>query len=631
MLQGLVNYYERLETTGEVAPPGYSEENISFAIVIARDGSIIDITDLRDHTGRKPKPRTLLVPESPSDRSGKKRVSAFLWDNSKYALGIGRNKDGVVFTPDQLQEFKRFHLEVLRSATDIQLIAFRAFVESWSPDAYTSQRYAEELPEAKIVVRLDGEDCFVHESVAAKNLWQKIIDRKPGAAFGICLVTGVEGRIARLHPDIGNVAGQRNVGPLTSFNEEAFESFGKSQGSNAPVSERAAHAYATSLNRLLSHKEGVDAKGRPLWTNRVQIGDATTVFWAEAAGGPQAAGRAKKAENLFLTLLAPPTDEQEVGKLQVLLGDMKQGRPLEEIDPDLCEHTKFFILGLSPNAARLSVRFFITNEFGRLARNIVRHFSDLRIEPTAWRNGRPPSAYVLALQIAPMRRNDRQIVADTKKVPSNISGEMLRAILDGGRYPQAVLTTILGRFGADRIVTPLRVALVKSSLVRAWRMSGLYPYGSLEETTLVALDPDHPSTGYQLGRLFALYERAQAACFDEINSTVTDKFYASASAAPAYVFPGLERGFRNHLSKIGKGRNLARWVTDPRGLRRSLESAVGRILLNFRKAYPHQLSIDEQGLFVLGYYHEKFRRRKGVSEAALSVELPNDINEGDQQ
>jgi CRISPR-associated protein Csd1 len=279
---------------------------------------------------------------------------------------------------------------------------------------------------------------------------------------------------------------------------------------------------------------------------------------------------------------------------------MKQGRPLEEIDPDLCEHTKFFILGLSPNAARLSVRFFITNEFGRLARNIVRHFSDLRIEPTAWRNGRPPSAYVLALQIAPMRRNDRQIVADTKKVPSNISGEMLRAILDGGRYPQAVLTTILGRFGADRIVTPLRVALVKSSLVRAWRMSGLYPYGSLEETTLVALDPDHPSTGYQLGRLFALYERAQAACFDEINSTVTDKFYASASAAPAYVFPGLE-------------------------------SAVGRILLNFRKAYPHQLSIDEQGLFVLGYYHEKFRRRKGVSEAALSVELPNDINEGDQQ
>jgi CRISPR-associated protein Csd1 len=251
----------------------------------------------------------------------------------------------------------------------------------------------------------------------------------------------------------------------------------------------------------------------------------------------------------------------------------------------------------------------------------------MRLEPAAWRDGRPPSAYLLALQIAPMRKKNGRVVADGKKMPFNVVDEMLRAVLEGHNYPRSVVTTILSRLRADRVVTSLRVAMLKASLVRAWRLPGRYPYGSLEETTFVALDPDHPSVGYQLGRLFATYERAQIACFNEINSTITDKFFASASTTPAYVFPGLERNFRNHISKIGKGRNLARWVTNPSGLRGSLETAAGRILSNFNEAFPHQLSIDEQGLFVLGYYHERFTRSGSSSESVESEELSNTTEE----
>ncbi len=164
VLQGLVRYYERLEKTGLVAPRGYSEENISFAIVLTRNGDVVDVYDLRDHASRKPRPRSLRVPAPPADRSGKKRVSAFLWDNSKYALGVGRNRTELVLTPDQFEEFRCFHLEFLKSADDLELTALRSFVASWDPEKYKPLLYSDEIPETKIVFRLEENTHYIHES-----------------------------------------------------------------------------------------------------------------------------------------------------------------------------------------------------------------------------------------------------------------------------------------------------------------------------------------------------------------------------------------------------------------------------------------------------------------------------------
>jgi CRISPR-associated protein Csd1 len=413
MLQGLVRYYERLEKTDNLAPRGYSTEGISFVLSLARNGQVVDVYDLRDHVSQKPRPKPTLVPAPPADRSGRRRVSAFLWDNSKYALGIGRYRTEIILTPDQFDEFKRFHLDSLRSAADPGLAALRSFVASWAPAKYESLQYGDELPETKIVFRLEENTSFIHESEEARRLWGQIIDNKEqDLKAGMCLVTGEIGPIARLHGDISNVTGQRNVGPLVSFNEEAFESYGKSQGANAPVSQHAAHAYATALNTLLSLAEGVDANNRRRWKNRVQVGDATTVFWAEAAAGPEAAAQ---AEAVFSWTLDPPipTDEQEAAKVRSVLQKVEKGRPLAEVDElgsKLNPEARFYVLGLSPNAARLSVRFFLETDFGRVYRNLQQHLLDLSLDPPAWRN-RPPAAYLLALQTAVMRQCEKRISA----------------------------------------------------------------------------------------------------------------------------------------------------------------------------------------------------------------------------
>jgi CRISPR-associated protein Csd1 len=607
ILQGLVNYYERLEDTGKVALLGYSEENISFAIVIARDGSIVDITDLRDHSSRRPRPKALLVPKPPADRSGTKRVSAFLWDNSKYALGIGRNKDGIFFTPDQVREFKLFHSEALHTATDVQLVAFRAFVEKWTSDAYASQRYAEELPEAKIVFRLDGEDCFVHETVAAQNIWQEIT-RKSNSEMGVCLVSGIQSRIERLHADISNVAGQRNVGPLTSFNEEAFESFGKSQGMNAPVSERAAHAYATALNRLLSLTEGIDATGRPHWMNRVQIGDATAVFWAEAAGGPDGARTAERAESLFATLLEPPTDDQEASTLRTLLQKVEEGRPLAEVDPALDSGTRFYVLGLSPNRARLSVRFFLRSTVGELVAHGVEHYRDLSIEPRAWVT--PPAAWRLLLETAAQREADN--------ISPALAGELARAILTGGRYPRSLVAQIIMRVRADGEINGLRAAIAKAYISRAHRKGIEQGSPDPEEDIPVALDRNETNPGYRLGRLFYVLENAQRLGVGRVNATIRDKFYASASANPARVFPLLLRGAQDHIGAVRRksGGGLSFWLDE------QIAEIVGGLPASI--PFPSTLRLEDQGRFLVGYYHQ---RNAAKSEGKNAEELPDTTDE----
>jgi CRISPR-associated protein Csd1 len=589
ILQGLVNYYNRLEGTGQVAPPGYSEENISFAVVIDKDGIIRDIIDLRDHSGRKPRPRSLSVPISPPDRSGRKWVSAFLWDNSKYALGIGRKKDAIVPTPDQLQEFQRFHLEMLRSATDVQLIALRAFVRNWNIDAYRSLRYATELPESKIVFCLESHTQFIHETEEARDIWNYAINNRGSSITGACLVTGIEGRIARLHPDIAGVTGQRNVGPLTSFNEDAFESFGKLQGANAPVSQQAAHAYATALNTLLSRFK----------TNRVQIGDATAVFWAEAAGGPESAGPAEKAESLFAMLLEPPTDEEDAAKLQTLFQKVEHGRSLAEIDPGLDESTRFYVLGLSPNAARLSVRFFLRSTLSDLVKHGVAHYLDLSIEPAGWTT--TPAAWRVLRETAAQRKADN--------VSPALAGEVARAILTGGRYPRSLLAQIIMRVRADGEINGLRAAIVRACITRDARL------GFETEDVPVALDPSETNPGYRLGRLFAILERAQRMALGDVNANIRHKFFSSASAAPARIFPVLLRGAQDHLGKVrakGSG-GLARWFDD----------AIADVIAGLPAAspFPKTLLLEDRGRFVVGYYHQRsFRKQAAEDDLAVTTE-----------
>ena len=315
------------------------------------------------------------------------------------------------------------------------------------------------------------------------------------------------------------------------------------QGENAPVSEAATFAYTTALNRYLEKDSG----------HRIQIGDASTVFWADASDAEKAA----EAENIFASFWDDAgneplriDEESQAQKVRAKLEMIRQGQPLAQIAPELAEGVRFYVLGLAPNAARISIRFYFEDDFGAIAANYQRFLADMRIEPPP-RDGQPALWKYLG---------ETAVLKKRENVLPNLAGEWVRAILAGARYPQTLLSTVLMRLRADKDVNALRVAILKSLLIRNCN----------RKDTPVALTPDYPNKGYQLGRLFAVYERIQSdALGGKVNATIKDKFYGSASAQPRKVFALLEKGSANHLSKIGK---------QSPGRKVNLEKLVGEIM-----------------------------------------------------
>lgn len=594
MLQGLVNYYERLESTGAVAPPGYSTEKISFAIILAPDGSVVDVSDVRDHSGKKPQPRAERVPQPSKRTSG--IASNFLWDKTAYVFGVSATSKRAA---EEHAAFRKLHEDLLDDTEDAGLSALLAFLKGWNAEGYPALRYAGEMLDQNVAFKLEGELAFLHERPEARRVWAERQAAGQGTE-GLCLVTGRNAVIARLHPAIKGVPGAQTSGaPLVSFNLDAFTSYKKEQGANAPVSDYAAHRYGTALNTLLSLKDGVDEKGRPRWRNRVQIGDATTVFWAEAEGGPEAA---EQAERVFSWSLDPPTDEEETAQVHSVLKKIESGRPFEEIDSRLQPNTRFYVLGLSPNAARLSVRFFLQTTFGELLEHARQHWRDLAIEPHRWKA--PPALWRLLRETAAQREADN--------VSPGLAGEFARAVLSGGRYPRALLTLTLMRICADGEINDLRAAILKACLARDYRK------GFEQEDVPVAHDSEAENPGYRLGRLFAILERAQGAALGDVNANIRDKYFSSASANPARVFPLLLRGVQDHLGKLrSKGsRGLAHWF----------DEAIAGVISDLRadQPFPRTLRLEDQGRFVVGYYHQRNMAKSRTAEEPSEAEIEND-------
>jgi CRISPR-associated protein Csd1 len=605
MLEGLVRYYERLEKTGVVAPPGYSSEKIAFLIVLDAAGNPPEVRPHLDDS-KKPKPKPLMVSQPVKRTSG--AASNFLWDKTAYVFGVSATSKRAA---KEHEEFRSMHEQLLAQTNDEGLVAFLVFLRRWNPAEYREifSRYADDMLDQNVAFVFRSKDetlGFLHERDAAKRIWA---DHLAGSASdkGLCLVTGEEGPIARLHPSIKNIARPGQPIPkLIAIDKDstAFASFGKEQGANAPVTERAVHAYATALNALLSLKEGVDQKGYPRWKNRVQIGDATTVFWAEAEGGPEAA---EAAETIISWTLDPPapTDEQEAAKVQSVLQKIEAGRTIEKIEElggKLDSKTRFYVLGLSPNAARLSVRFYQESTLGDMIEHAHEHFRDLLIEPHSWTV--PPALWRFLRETAVLREADN--------VSPALAGEFARAVLTGGLYPRALLALTLMRIRADGDINDLRAALCKAYLARARRKDLEQNSPDPEEDVPLALDRDERNSGYRLGRLFAILERAQYAALGDVNANIRDKYFSSASANPARVFPLLLRGVQDHLGKVRSkgGGGLAYWF----------DEQIAEVMsgLPSSEPFPSTLRLEDQGRFAVGYYHQRnaAKERRDAEELA---------------
>jgi CRISPR-associated protein Csd1 len=610
ILQALNGYYDRVSQheDSKIAPPGYSYQPISFSVLLSKDGSVIDIDDLRTVAGNRPQPMALLVPQPPK-RSGTKPPPCFLWDKTGYVFGVERSDDDkskAVENPEYREAFRAKHLKVLVGVADAGLLALLRFLRNWDPAQYSSLRYSDDLLDSNVVFRLDGEHSYLHDCTEARAVWEKEM-HSDEAETGQCLVLGRLLPIARLHPRISGITvGGQRADTLVGFNEPAFESYGKKQGANAPISGHAAFVYTTALNDLL-RKDG---------RQKVLIGDATTVYWAEAADQKEA----RAAESVFGWLAEPPSleglDQSEVKAITDVLTLVKDGKPLEEPELHLKVRTKFYILGLAPNAARLSVRFWEATTLGAIGRAFHQHWQDLLVEPRPWRH--PPAIWRLLSRTAPARRNQNGAVKyDAKQIPSNLGGEMMRAILSGQPYPKTILANAVMRFRSDHVLDGLRVALVKAALVREMRARD----PDVPKEAYVSLNPEDLDAAYRLGRLFALLEKAQLASIDGINATICDRYYGAAAATPARVFGFLIKNSKSHLAALRRGRG-AKWVKKPAATGGWLDREIGAIFEPLKGSFPASLTLEEQGRFSIGYYHQKY---------AKHADIPDDLNTKESQ
>lgn len=562
VLEALARAYGRLP---DAPPMGYAQERIGLLVSLRPDGSVANMTDLRDTRGRKRQARAMLVPQPV------KRTVAiapnFLWDKTSYALG--RTAGDGKRTAQEHEAFRSRHAEWLEGTQDEGLLAFLAFLDGWDPEGPMPQGWSDELLDSNVAFTLASERLAgirLHDREAARSAWTRV--RASDAEGSVCLVTGRTAPAARLHPSVKGVWGAQPSGAsLVSFNLDAFTSYDHAQGENAPVSEEATFAYTTVLNRFLA----------PDSDNRVRIGDASTVFWADASD----MAVAQEAESVFAALVGASEvpdaadDAEQARKVGDKLEAIRQGRRLRDVSPVLAEGVRFHVLGLAPNAARLTVRFYLDDTFGALAANYQRFLSDIKIEPAPHV---PAALWRLLLELA--------VQGKRENVPPGLAGEWMRAILTGGRYPQSLMAAALMRIRSDRYVNALRAGILRAVLTR-----------NQGEEVPVARDPDNPSEAYQLGRLFAVLEAAQYAALGRVNASIGDRYYAAASSTPARVFATLLRGLRVHIADARK-RGQGAWI----------EPRVAEIMARLPADLPTSLRAVDQGRFAIGYYHEKSHR-----------------------
>lgn len=583
IITALAQYYDRLRAAPEidVPEPGYSSQKIHFCLVLGRDGTLKAVEDLRDHSGNTPQPRILDVPE-PVKRSGHQVAPSFLWDKPSYCLGAAIKNDLGKPTEEKLAKeftaFKQHFRQIMPQPQSEALQAFVAFLEHWSPSEAYELEHWEEMDGKFVVFRLDGHHEFIHETDEALAAWKKHTLDKPKEYCGRCLATGLQQPIARLHPSIKGVWGaQTKGGDLVSFQKTAYRSYGKDKSYNAPVGEDAAFAYTTALNHLL----------RPRTRQNVRIGDTTVVFWTE---------RDSPAEDMFAALFDPPTEASKKpatndetiidgADAEELLRHMEsicQGKMPQGMDSEV----RCYILGLAPNASRLSVRFWETDTVGGFMHRIGQHFRDLKIVKQYDNNPTYPALWSLLLETAAQHKADN--------IPHVLTGALARAMLTGAPYPTAMLTAVLGRIRADKDVNYRRAAMIKAYLARQ------------NKEVSVSLNTDRTDAPYLLGRLFAVLEKAQAEAIYGVKNadtkkratvTLGDKYIASASATPSRVMPILLKNSFNHIAKLRK-------TPDTGGLAHNHEVRIQDIM-NQLDGFPPTLGMIDQGHFLLGYYHQR--------------------------
>jgi len=564
IFQALISLYDRLEETGvvpkmgEVPPYGFSVEDIGFVVTLDKKGNL---TGQPEDLRKKIKAnvyeflRQSVVPYT-NQVNVRSRAAAttpnFMVDKADYIFGMsGKSKKDVYH-----RSFTELIDEVCEDSEDKGFLAVKRFLSSWNPDDSLELRDWKEICSDHgkwIAFRLQGDSCFVHERHEVKKLWNDFVAREEYPR-GVSFVDGGMHDLQLQYAQFKFGSGA----PLVSFNKVAYESYGKKKGENAPIAVDAEFKSAAAFKMLLRSK-----------TQRLKIGDATTVFWAE---------QKSPIETIFGQVLNPSIEDQRaaisVGKFlkAIRAGILPEG--LEEEGS-----LKFYIMGLSLNKARLALRFWHVCTVNDLVRKFQDHFANLEMEPTSERDLLFPGIWHLLKETA----------RETKDISPVLGGAVTRSILTGANYPQNLYQGVLGRIRADHRINYLRASILKAFLQR-----------NHKKEILMTLNAEKREVAYLLGRLFAVLEVAQLDAQGKIKTTIKDRFFSAASVTPAGVFPRLIRLAQHHIEKSDYGYISDRRIAD---------------IMEHIDSFPTHMNLQDQGLFAIAYYQQKNAIDREIKEA----------------
>jgi len=564
ILQALNAYYER---SGDLPREGWIHRGVDYIVVLNADGNCINIEPVGELKKGKTIPREMLLPaigKQAMKHTNSGKDANLLWDNASFVLGTG-NKGTLklAYFADTLRDW------LADCAEDAGVLAIRRFCESVKANPESVGVMLEQFHVADefskrdpvLVFRLDSDIEGVHARSVVRSVYEK--KRQMGESetiMGNCLITGEQNvPIAPNEVVIKNVWGAQPAGAnIISFNKRSFESYGKRErnGENAPVSKGASFAYTTALNHMLAS------------SHRMQVGDASTIFWAEET---------HELEDLFGEVMRDDpgrgTDAIKALYHAANSGKFAVGK----------NDTRFYVLGLAaPSGGRITIRFWETISAYELARRIASHFDDIKIAHAP----HEPEHLSLFRLLTALAVQDK---ADN--IPPNLGGEVMRAILEGLPYPASLLNLAVQRCRAEQKPTYARAAAIKASLNRLMRRTN--PKSpSPEKEFQTMLDPTNTNPAYLLGRLFATLEKIQEEASPGLNATIRDRYYGAASSTPVAVFTTLLRLHNHHLGKLSKGRAV------------QMERLVGEIMGGLDD-FPRILALPDQGRFALGYYHQR--------------------------
>lgn len=622
IIQSLYRYYQILlgDTDVEIALPNYSSARVSFVLGLSKDGELLNLIPMSLPVQRRNKvveePRRMIVPEQVK-RAGTNPSPNFMCDSATFVLGISeKDESDPDYSRKRFEGFREYNLRLLSKADSAISHAVMAFLQNHDPQKARQHpaitRYLDELLKGgNLIFRVGGKDAL--EDPEIRRVWEESKSEVDSIQMQ-CLVTGEIEPIARLHPTIQGVRNANPMGAsLIGFNDRAYESYNREgqQGINSPVSQRVASGYGVALNYLLSSQNP---------NRKIILGDTTVVYWAESTN--------KQYANAFLALINPEyldsetsfeNNEQKAADEQLgnVAKKIEKAQPMDitHLNDGLDSSTRFYVLGLAPNAARLAVRFFLTEPFGEFVERIMVHYQDLSIVKES-----PNQPDFISVSRILRECVSPKVIRREDELASSwalLGGSLMRAILNGAPYPEELYYAMLNRIRTDsdaensRKINYTRAAVIKAHLIRKYRRQGHNPF---QEVLQMSLNEQCTQPAYVLGRLFAVLEDVQReALGGKVDATIKDRYFTSACATPASVFPVLLRLSQHHIAKADHGKQADNRI---QGLLDLLDVE--------KNAFPAHLSLDEQGVFVLGYYHQRAdfyaRNNTQINEKTASVQ-----------